>query len=146
MSSVERFIAYAVAFEKCVESDDWSILDPFFTEDVVYDASGGPPFGGRWEGREAVYANFKRVLDEFDRRFASRSGEILEGPSERDGAIWMRWVGVYEVEGVPPLRIEGEETAYFDGDRITRIEDRIPDDQGERAMAFLAEHAGKLKP
>ncbi len=58
----------------------------------------------------------------------------------------IRGLRVYEVEGVPPLRIEGQETAYFDGDRITRIEDRIPDDQGERAMAFLAEHAGKLKP
>ena len=37
MSHIARFAAYAAAFEEAVASDDWSPLEPFFTDHVVYE-------------------------------------------------------------------------------------------------------------
>ncbi len=146
MSSPERFMEYVLAFEEAYASDDWDLLVPFFTEDAVYEASGGPPFGGRREGRPAVLAWFRQVTGDFDRRFDSRTGDLLEGPLERDAAIWIRWAGIYTVAGVEPLRIEGEERAYYEGDRIKLLADSIEDSVAQYGMAYLAAHDGKLKP
>ena len=59
MSRIARFAAYAAAFEKCYENDDWSLLEPYFTEDAVYDAALDPPIGARLEGRDAILAYFE---------------------------------------------------------------------------------------
>ena len=36
METIDRYVAYATAFEEAYASDDWSKLEPFFTEDAVY--------------------------------------------------------------------------------------------------------------
>ena len=36
MSIVDRYQAYADAFEESFEDDSWSRLEEFFTEDAVY--------------------------------------------------------------------------------------------------------------
>ena len=41
-ASLERFGQYAAAFEQAFESDDWSVLEPYFTEDAVYESSASP--------------------------------------------------------------------------------------------------------
>ncbi len=146
MSIVDRFNAYAAAFEDAYASDDWSKLDPFFTEDAVYETFADPPFGGAIEGREAIKAYFKQVCATFDRRFDSRTVELLTPPTDRDGAVWFRWAAIYTLAGVPALRMEGEETVTFDGDRIRRLEDRMPPATVQRAQAYLAQHGDKLKP
>ncbi len=146
MSNMQRFMSYAAAFEDAYATDDWSKVASFFTEDAVYETFADLPFGGRIEGREALMASFKQVLDTFDRRFDSRSVEMLEGPTERDGTVWFRWAAVYTLAGAPALRIEGEETAVFEGDHIRRLEDRWPSAESQRAQTYLGEHAGKLKP
>jgi ketosteroid isomerase-like protein len=146
MDIVQRFLGYAAAFEKAYETDDWSHLDPFFTEDAVYETLADPPFGNRNEGLEAVKAGFKQAVAGFDRRFDSRAVEMVEGPIERDGNVWFRWVATYTLAGAPPLRMQGEETAVFAGDRIRRLEDRISAAEGQQVMAYMAEHGGKLKP
>lgn len=143
---IDRFIAYAVAFEEAVKSDDWSQVEPFFTENAVYETDGGPPFGGKREGRAAILAFFKQSLDEFDRRFDSREGDLLEGPTEKDGAIWIKWAATYRVADAPELRIEGEERAYYDGDQIRRLDDYIPADVSEGIATFMDAHGSKLKP
>jgi len=128
MSQVRRFQEYADAFEKVFENDDWSVLEPYFSEDAVYETIAGPPFGGKIEGRKALFAQLKQNLDGFDRRFDSRELELLEGPAERDGKVWIRWRATYRLAGKPPLVLEGEETASFEGDRIRRLEDRFGGD------------------
>jgi hypothetical protein len=143
---IDRFIAYAVAFEEGIKSDDWSAVGAFFTEDAVYETNDGPPFGGKREGREAVLAFFKRSLDGFDRRFDSREGKLLEGPIEKDGAVWIKWEASYRVQNAPELRIEGEERAFYDGDRIRRLEDYIPAEVNDRIAVFMQAHGSKLKP
>lgn len=134
MDPLERFGAYAAAFESFYDSDDLAILEPFFTEDAVYEISGGPPFAGRHQGRDAVLAYLKRSVDGFDRRFASRELELLGGPELRKGAVWLRWRANYRSPGLPELSIDGEETVEFEGDRI-RV---LRDDFALQASAIVA--------
>jgi ketosteroid isomerase-like protein len=144
MSKIPRFAEYAAAFEKAYASDDWSLVEPFFHEDAVYEVGTAPPLGGTFRGRDAILAYFKDILDRFDRRFASRAVDLVEGPTEQGDAVWIRGRATYTAEGAPELSFVLEETATFDGDRIRRLEDRYEDAEEARVMAYLAEHGARL--
>ena len=145
MTAIQRFADYAAAFEKTFETDDFSHIEPFFTKDAVYEIFGGPPFAGLHEGRDAIFNYLKLSLDGFDRRFATRALDVIEGPEERgDDAVWMRWRVVYTRPGLPDLAIEGEETVEFDGTCIRRLEDRFTDDASARTLAYFEEHGARL--
>jgi ketosteroid isomerase-like protein len=144
MSKVAHFAAYAAAFEKAFASDDWSGVEPFFTDDAVYEVGLAPPLGGRFEGRAAILAYFKDVLDRFDRRFETREVGLLDGPKEDGDAVWLRGSATYRAAGVPELVLELEETAQFEGERIRRLEDRYEPAMQQQIAAYLAEHGAKL--
>ncbi len=144
MPLIPRFAAYAAAFEKSVASDDWSHVEPFFTEDAVYEIEIGPPIGGRFEGRAAILAYFKDVLDRFDRRFASRELALLAGPKETADSVWIRGSATYRAPGVPEFVLELEETVTFDGDRICRLEDRYEPAMEQAIGEYLKAHGDKL--
>ena len=144
MALTQRFGAYAAAFEKAYASNDWSSIESFFATDAVYEVDLGLPLGGRFEGRDAILAYFVRALDGFDRRFASREIELLEGPRESGDSVWIRGRAIYRAEGVPKLAFDLEETATFADDVIVRLEDRY--DAANRAGIedYVAAHGAKL--
>ena len=144
MSITGHFAAYAGAFEKAFVSDDWSLVEPFFTEDAVYEVALDPPMGGCFEGRAAILAYFKNVLDRFDRRFESRGVAVLEGPKEDGESVWVRVSATYRAKGVPDLVLELEETAYFEGDRIRRLEDHYEPEAKQSMSTYLKEYGEKL--
>ncbi len=144
MSKAAHFAAYAEAFEKAFVSDDWSLVEPFFTEDAVYEVALDPPMGGCFEGRAAILAYFKAVLDQFDRRFESREIALIEGPKEDGESVWVRGNATYRAKGVPDFVLELEETVYFEGDRIRRLEDHYEPEMKQRIAAYLKEHGEKL--
>ena len=146
MSLLNAFAAYAEAFERAFAGDDWSVLDAHFTEDAVYETISAPPFANRTAGREAVKAHLRGSVNGLDRRFDTRTLELLEGPTESADRVWMRWAAVYTRSGAPDLRMEGEETAVFEGTRIKRLEDRIPAEGAQKVLGYLAAHEAKLKP
>lgn len=144
MPPLDRFAAYAAAFERFVASRDGAVLEPFFTEGAVYETIGGPPFEGVVEGRDAVIAALAGSLDGFDRRFATRELATLDGPRADGDRVWFRWRATYSKPGLPDLAIEGEETATFEGERIARLEDRFTDASVKEATAYLGTHAAAL--
>jgi hypothetical protein len=146
MGKIDRYLAYAAAFEEAYVSDDWAKLEPFFTEDAVYAFLAPAPFGGAYEGRAAVLTQFKNSVNALDRRFDSRRVEVLEGPGEKDGAVWIRWAAIYTLAGAPDCRMEGEERAVFTGDRISRLEDSMAEAEASRVGVYLAQYGAKLKP
>ena len=144
MSIVARFGEYAAAFEKVFENDDWSILEPYFTENAVYEVLANPPLGGRQDGRDNIFSGIKIALDTFDRRFDGRVLELVDGPEVRDGAVWIRWRGTYQLSEAPDFILEGEETAHFEGDRISRLEDTFSEGTDEKLQRYMEEHGAKL--
>lgn len=144
MSLTAHFAAYAAAFENAYVSDDWSLVEPFFTEEAIYEVALDPPMGGCFEGRAAILAYFKAVLDQFDRRFESREIALLEGPKEDGESVWIRGSATYRAKGVPDFVLELEETVYFEGDRIRRLEDRYEPEMKQGIDTYLKEHGEKL--
>ncbi len=144
MSKSANFGVYAAAFEKAFESDDWSLVEPFFTEDASYEVYLEPPMGGCFEGRASILAYFKAAVDEFDRRFESRELELVGGPKEDGESVWVRGRATYRAAGVPDLVFELEETAFFEGDRIRRLEDRYEPAVEQLIVAYLNEHGERL--
>ena len=140
--SVERFNEYAEAFEDVFKSGEWSRLEPYFTEDAIYEIFGGPPFAGRYEGRDAVFAYLQSSVDGFDRLFDSRELTTIS-TEERDGAVWVEWRITYRV-GDAELSIEGRESATFEGDRIVRLEDHFQEEASSITQAFMEQHGDKL--
>jgi hypothetical protein len=144
MDAIARFREYAAAFEDVLKSDDFSILEPFFTEDAVYELRGGPGFAGRHEGRDAVFAHMKVSLDGLDRRFATRSVEILDGPTPRDGSVWIHWRASYSSPGVPELVLDGEELLSFEKDRISRLEDSFAPEMSPITELWFSQYGDQL--
>jgi len=144
VSKIARFAAYAAAFEESFASDDWSFVEPFFTEAAVYEVDLDPPMGGRFEGRKAILGYFKQVLDGFDRRFASRELALLEGPKEEGDSVWIRGSATYRAPGVPAYVLELKEVVRFEGDRIYRLEDHYQPAMKQGISDYLKAHAEKL--
>ncbi len=139
MSILERFLAYADAFERTFEDDDWSRIEPFFTEDAVYE--GGPEDAN---GRDAVIAKLKTGVGSFDRRMDSRTPDF-QTPDVEGDTLRMRWTVTYTKSGAPDLVISGLETARFRDDRIALLRDDF-DPAAEKAMGeWMAAHGASLQ-
>jgi hypothetical protein len=144
VSRIARFAAYAAAFEKSYQSDDWSLLEPYFSQDAVYDVALDPPIGARLEGCDAILAYFADVVNRFDRRFQSRELALLEGPREEGDSVWIRGSATYRAAGVPPFVLELEERATFEGDRIRLLEDRYQPAMQKSLAEYLEAYGEKL--
>jgi hypothetical protein len=139
MSILDRYQAYADAFEVSYEDDDWSRIEPYFTEDAVYE---GDPEDA--QGRDAVLAKLKGGVDGFDRNMDSRTPDF--NPPSIDGdTLRMQWSVTYTKAGAPDLVISGLETATFEGDRIARLRDDL-DPAAQKAMGeWMAAHGALLQ-
>lgn len=144
MKKVDRFLAYAGAFDRAVETGDWSEVRSHFTEDAVFESLANPPLDGVAQGREAIIERFATTVAMFDNRFETRGMEFLEGPEERHGAITARFEARYGTEGAPDLVFSGSTRAEFEGDRMKLLRDTIPADQVEGLLKWLTTHAAKL--
>jgi hypothetical protein len=133
------FHAYAAAFETAYHTDDWSLLEPFFTADATSELNGA-----RVDGRPGVLRSFREAVAMFDRRFDSRTMRLVEGPEIADGVVRIKTLGRYERASLEPLELVGEEWFHFEGDRIKRHVDVVLN--GAELMGYLARHADALRP
>ena len=137
MGIAEHYQSYAQAFEESYEDDDWSRLEPYFTEDAVYE---GDPDA---RGREAVLAKLKGGVDAFDRRMDSRTPDF-ETPTVEGNTLTMKWKVTYTKAGAPDLVISGLEEAVFEGERIKLLRD-VFDPEAEKAMGeWMQQHGAAL--
>jgi hypothetical protein len=136
---IERFHAYAAAFESAYATDDWALLEPYFTEDATSELNGA-----RVEGRAAVLASFRDGVHMFDRRFDSRALRLTLGPIVEDGCVRITATVRYERAGLEPLDLVGDEWFAFEGDRIKRHVDRVVN--GAAVMEYLVRHGEALRP
>ena len=140
MELAKRFLEYAGAFEKTFEDDDWARLEPFFTEDAVYTSTGGPPLGGRWEGRRRILDQLRESVNQLDRRFDVRRTELIGAPEVGENTFEMGWRATYEKASCPDLVFDGRERATYDGDRIRLLEDEVEEGADLRIQAYLDRH------
>lgn len=142
MSLVQRFEAYAAAFEETFADDDWSRLEPYFTEDAVYDIQGEDPFQARVEGRAEVLSHLKESLNGFDRLFDKRELELRSGPRADGDTVEILWKATYGKNGCPDLTIQGSERASYQGDRIVLLKDTFDPGSAKAVGEYMAAHGG----
>ena len=141
MSMIGRFAEYAAAFETAYESDDWSPIEAYFTEDAVYDSGQGPE--AAVEGRAALLGRLKTSVDSFDRRLDSR--EIsFSGHQEQGDTVSVSWKVRYTKAGAPDLVISGREAARFSGDRIELLSGEFDDSASKALQEWMEKHGGLL--
>ena len=145
-TDLERFFAYARAFELAVVSDDFSVIEPFFADDAYHDVVDGGPFGSGARGGRAVAADLRDSVLRVDRRFDVRIAEMIAGPTPRPDGVWMRFALTLRRRGLPELRVEGDHLVRYRGGGIVAIEERLPAGTGARVAAYLAEHDAALRP
>ncbi len=138
MDITQRFVQYADAFEKTYDDDDWSRLEPFFTESATYQ------FGDqRAEGRSALLDMLRGSVNGLDRQMDSRTGDF-GAPTADGNTVHMDWKVTYTKAGCPDLVISGHETARFEGDRIAELRDVMAPEAEAAIGAWMSEHGGKL--
>lgn len=138
MSILDRYQAYADAFEESYEDNDWSRLEQYFTDDAVYD---GDPEA---VGRDAVLAKLNSGVDGFDRNMDSRTPSF-DPPTVDGDTLTMSWKVTYTKAGAPDLVISGTETAIFEGDRIARLSDDFDPDAQKGMNEWMAAHGALLQ-
>jgi hypothetical protein len=135
MTLVERFEAYAADFERTFADDDWTRLEPHFTEDAVYST---PANELRVSGRENLLATLRAAVSGFDRRCDTRQLLSTVGPREEGNEVFRWWVGRFTLAGAPDLEIEGSERAKFRGERIELLEVTLTRETLTRLMNYAA--------
>jgi hypothetical protein len=145
MGSLQRFFAYAMAFEETYDDDDWSRVAPFFAADAVYEVRGSA-LGCRLEGPAAITAGLKKSIDGFDRRLAKRTLDITDGPHEDGDTVSIGWTATYAVPDGAPLLLRGRSTARYRDGLIHELVDEYPPGMDEETGAWLARHAPGANP
>jgi hypothetical protein len=141
----ERYAAYVAAFELAFHDDDWTRIESFFTRDIVIRIHT-EPFAGGCEGIDGVADYFRRVLDNFDRRFDERA---ITGPpqiAQAGNRVRAIWRTSYRRAGAPDLELSGEEVATFRGQHIARLDSRFDDGVAERMIDWLSRYSDLLRP
>lgn len=143
MSILDRYLEYARAFEEVMADDDWTRLEPYFTEDSVH--REGESADSDAKGRSQTLASLKASVDGFDRKMDSRALRFTEPPREEGDRIVSKLEARYGKSGAPDVVLIVTETAVFRGDQICLLQD-VLDPEGEAALAgWLEEHGAALQ-
>ena len=138
MDIVERYKAYADAFEETFVDDDWSRLEPFFTENASYS-----PGRQTATGRDAAFALLKEGIDGFDRKMGGREIEFLSMTAQGN-EVHAPWRATFTRDDLPPISFSALEIARFEGDRIAELRDEWEPVGLQVLQDWMAEHGAKL--
>jgi hypothetical protein len=144
MSNIAQVAAYAAAFEKAFENDDWTEVGPFFAEEAIYHTGSELFMGGHIAGRSGILEYFKSVLDRFDRRFESRELALMDGPHEEGNTVRIRGSATYRAAGVPDLVLVLEEIITYEDGLIVHIEDCYSDEMKVETEDYIDQYGEKL--
>lgn len=133
-----RFARYALRFERAFRSDDWGPVRECFHPDARYVIAGtGSAYDGETRGAGAIMELFRRMLDEWDRRFDRRSPRITSWPRVRGGELSFRWSVRYTLRGESVV-LTGRSQCRFEGGRIFELRDTMVPEECARFLALLA--------
>jgi hypothetical protein len=143
---LNHFVLYAAAFEKAYQSRDFAILEPFFTQDAVYEIQRPAEPTLLIRGRDRLLAYMAWTTEHFDLRFAKREILRIDGPHVDANAVRVHGVAVYTLDTWERCHLSMGETAIFRGDRIERLVDRISPG-GFHEMKWIVEnHPDRFAP
>jgi hypothetical protein len=137
-----RFIRYALRFERAFKSDRWDDVRGCFHDDAIYVVEGSASeYDGEHRGAEAIVSVFKRMLDEFDRRFDRRKPGASGWWRKVDGELVIPWKARYTL-GAEHVMLHGTSRCRFEGSKIRRLGDVMNADECVRWAALASRSSG----
>ncbi len=146
MSQCSEFIHHTLIFEQAFITDDWSLLEPFYSADAIHTVLDGGPLACEDIGPAAIARGLGRGVHVVDRRFDVRIPQIIEGPTVREDGVWMRFRLTFRRAGLPELNIEGEHRTVHRGGRIVEFREVLAPGHGAMTETYLREHDAALRP
>jgi len=140
MDHLERFQAYADAFEETYVDDNWDRLEQYFSADAVY----APGDGTEAVGRDQVMAQLRNNVNGLDRRFDSRALSSTPPTLEGD-TVSFSWNLTLSKAGTPDFTATGVEHVTFTDGGISRMEDVFDEGVAESLGAWMAAHGDTLE-
>jgi len=144
MSLIPLFVAQRRAFEAAYQDGDWSRLEPFLLEDVVYEVMN-MPFHCVVRGRDAVLAGFQRSVERFDKLCIRTVGIDSKIVEEGDNVLVHSGIR-FERPGAPPTSTRLWEVATYRDGVIERIIDIYDPGASEAFEAWMARWGANLDP
>jgi hypothetical protein len=139
VKNLDRFQAYADAFEESYADDNWQRLEEYFSTDAVY----APGDGTEAVGRDQVIVQLRDGVDGLDRRFDSRS--LTAAPPNSEGhTVSLSWQLKLSKSGAPDLIVTGIEQATYKGGVISHLEDVFDEGTVEELGKWMSEHGDSL--
>lgn len=139
MNDLEKFQAYAAAFEETYKDDNWQRLEPYFTADAIY----APGDGSEAVGRDQVLAQLREGVDGLDRLFDSRVLGTTP-PSVEGDTVSLSWQLTLSKADVPDLTVTGIEHATYTDGAISHLEDVFDEGTAKSLGGWMAAHEGSL--
>lgn len=139
MSNIDRFQAYADAFEETYEDDNWQRLEQYFCEDAVY----APGDGTEASGRDQVLAQLGGGINGLDRKFDARTLEA-DPPTQDGETVSLAWRLILSKSGAPDLTLTGVEHLTFRDGAISRMEDVFDEGTIGSLQDWMASHGHLL--
>ena len=139
MNAIDRYQAYADAFEETYADDNWDRLIEYFSDDAVY----APGDGTETSGRDAVIALLQNAVDGLDRQFDSRE-LTSSAPTLAGNTVSISWRLTLRKAGLPDLVATGVENAIMEDGCISHMEDVFDAGVGEAVATWMAEHGASL--
>jgi hypothetical protein len=141
MTNLERFQAYANAFEKVLINQEWHSLKEYFTPDATYD----PGDGSKAVGRDQVIATLSDSVNGLDRRFDARTLTTTQ-PTVAGETVSFSWQITFAKASAPDLVLSGVEHATFSAGAISKMVDVFDDGVVDSLAAWMAAHGDLLAP
>jgi ketosteroid isomerase-like protein len=137
MSLIRQFIEQRAAFEKAYQDGDWARLEPYFSEDLVYEVMN-MPFHCVIKGRHAVIAGLRRSIERFD-RLCQRTVGLGAMVFEEGGNVLVHGGIRFQRGGSPPIESGLWEIATYRDGLIERLIDVYDPGDGARFDRWMAE-------
>lgn len=144
MSLIQKFIEQRGVFEKVYDDDDWTQLEPYFSDGVTYEVMN-MPFHCAIEGRHAFIAGLKQSIERFDRLCQRTLG--LGAMVYEEGNNVLAHSGIRFQRGdSPPIEVGLWEIATYRCGLIERLIDVYDPGQGIKFERWMAEWGEGLDP
>ena len=142
MSIADIFESFAADFELALNDDNWSRLKKYFTEDATYKNVGDP--GSECEGPDAILSYLKADVNNFDRKFDSRSLVALTPVKVTGNRLSRLWQTTFILKETPGLIVEGEARYQFHGELIKAIEEELSPGSLQKLSKWMQYYGNKL--
>ena len=144
---IGNWLNYAAAFEKAIDNKEWAqVIDCFHPEGTYTRYSDDERLHTpQVKGNKNIAANFETSVEQFDRRFASRTIRNLKLACVDDFDLEHHFHIIYKADGLPDFEFSGYENYVFDNQGlIVSLEEVIAPGVGTKLIEWLMHHGAKL--